>query len=704
MTHTLEELASVVMTARTGDKFNPPGLTNFLGCLQAAPDVMGIQHLTFPPYSQGDTLIGLLTVNDVLVHASGAPVSYRWRPDRIERGVEVDGFAVSTTTVMGVGIQAASVSLAIRNPGSTTRDLRLRIRTGGGVIRSTDGWGTPYSPKEGPAISVTPWEGTPPPETLAKNDAEVLADGSGILYSSTTSTAWSLQATSPEPDAVSRSWFDYDVVVQPGGEFTLHFLVAVGATRDEVSRVYADWRADPGSWVDVAERDWDEEVAAVFTPGNDRYSGHLPMPVCADADLLRLYHATVMGVVYMKRLHPESKHGRTYVTIMPRYWVTSSFINDWAFSAWLLAMLDPDCVRRQVELWLTRDIYAHFGTEYVSGSSAGNWYSCNDYSMVRLITTLIRVTGDFKWLDKTIGEKTILEHLLFMTTNYRNLDAGNGLADYGDRNSLLEAVGSYTHEVASVNAANVWMLREVATLMEHLGDGQSAETLRAEALAFVPRVQELYVEGAGYWNCRQPDGEMVPVRHIWDVIHTLNFLADDMPEGQVDEIIGFFRDELQQDNWAAALSPHDEDASFSFRLDHQWNGSWPGWVASMTRALFLTGRHEVLRDWLPGLARTANQGPWSQAHFVEAYAEPIEGGARKGPTEWPYINDWAVVCAGGFLELIVADLFGVEHGFDGLKARSSGFLESADRLLNVPFRGRNFDIGADGEIRPASSH
>lgn len=700
---TLDDLAGTTMTARTGDKFNPPGLTNFLGCLQAAPDVMGIQHLTFPPFSQGDTLIGLLTVNDTLVHASGIPVAFRWRPDRIERSLSMDGLDVSSVAVMGVGRQSAHVSLTVENRTEAARDVRLRVRTGAGVIRSRDGWKTPYSPKEGPAISVTPWEGTPPPETLVRNAMEPLGDGHGIVYSSTSTQAFSLQATVPRPDSIERSWFDYTRRVEPGCEFVLHFSVFVGGSRDEIAAGYELWKRDPGGVVDEARRDWEAEIAAVFTPGNNRYSGHLPTPVCRDADLLRIYYATVLGVVYMKRVHPDSQYGRTYVTIMPRYWVTSSFINDWAFSAYLLVMLDPDCVQKQVELWLTRDIYAHFGTEYVSGTSSGNWYSCNDYSMVRLITTWLRVTGDFGWLSKRVGDLTVLEHLRVMLMHYRVLDAGSGLADYGDRNSLLEAVGSYTHEVASVNAANVWMMREVAALMEHLRDTESAATLRDEAAAFVPRVQKLYVSGAGYWCCRQPDGEMIPVRHIWDVIHTLNFLAGDMPERQVEEIIRFFRTELMHDNWAAALSPHDEDASFSLRLDHQWNGSWPGWIAFMTRALYRTGRHDLLRGWLPGLARTANQGPWSQAHFVETYAESCDGGARKGPTEWPYINDWAVICAGGFVELLVLDLFGVEFGFDELTVRPSGLLADGDHLLNLPFHGRNFDVEAHGVVASASS-
>ncbi|HMB89445.1 MAG TPA: hypothetical protein VKP65_01275, partial [Rhodothermales bacterium] len=153
---------------------------------------------------------------------------------------------------------------------------------------------------------------------------------------------------------------------------------------------------------------------------------------------------------------------------------------------------------------------------------------------------------------------------------------------------------------------------------------------------------------------RQPDGTLVPVRHVWDFIHTINFLHDDLPPAQVDEMIAFFQRELQSPAWMAALSPLDENIGFSLRPDHQWNGSFPGWVTFATCALARAGRWAVLADWLPGLARSANQGPYSQAHFVETYATPEDGGARKAPTEWPYINDWAIVCVGGFVELVLS--------------------------------------------------
>lgn len=695
----LEDFTSATLTARTGELFNPPALTNFLGCLQAATDILAVQHVTFPPCSMGEARLGTLTLNERCLHTTGLPIEYRWRPDRIERAMQCDGFTLESVTVMGVRAQSLSVALRITNATGAPRPARLRIQTGGGVIHSTDGWRTPYSPRECPAISTTPWEGTPPPSSLVRNTFEPTPRRDGILCASRTSRAFAVQATCPAPDRIDRHWLDFDWSLAPGETREIHFFAALGGAAEDVLGALDAWRDSPAAAIAAAETDWRAEIRAAFTPGNDRYSGHVPLLETAGADLRTIYLNAVITVIGFKRDHPLAKFPRTYATLMPRYWVTTSVINDWSLTALLLVMLDPDCVRRMLEVWLERDIHKHFGTEYVSGDSTGNWYSCNDYGMTRLITTYLRVTGDFAWLDRQAGPRTVGAHLAFLARHYRDLDRGSGLADYGDRNSLLEAVGTYEHEVASLNAANVWILRENAALLDHLGGAVAATAMRSEADALVPVVQKLYVAGGGYWNCRQPDGTLVPVRHVWDFIHTLNFLHADLPGAQIGEMVAFFRRELMTPTWLAALSPLDEDAGFSFRPDHQWNGSYPGWVALALAALAKAGRDDLIREWLPGLALSAGQGPYSQAHFVGNYAPAHAGGARKAPTEWPYINDWTVLCAGGFFDTVLLDFFGLEFGYGKLLASPrNGVLPPGTVLHNVPHHGTLHRVDASGKI------
>ena len=46
------------MPHRFGDLFNPPGLTNFLGCVQSDVDPVAIRSLNFPPFACSDTVTG----------------------------------------------------------------------------------------------------------------------------------------------------------------------------------------------------------------------------------------------------------------------------------------------------------------------------------------------------------------------------------------------------------------------------------------------------------------------------------------------------------------------------------------------------------------------------------------------------------------------------------------------------------------------
>ena len=74
--------------------------------------------------------------------------------------------------------------------------------------------------------------------------------------------------------------------------------------------------------------EWNAELKAAFTPNNDRFSGYLPTLVTSDESLKRLYHTAVMSAVYFKRTTPHSVYGTTYVTLLPRYWETATFLWD----------------------------------------------------------------------------------------------------------------------------------------------------------------------------------------------------------------------------------------------------------------------------------------------------------------------------------------------------------------------------------------
>jgi hypothetical protein len=399
--------------------------------------------------------------------------------------------------------------------------------------------------------------------------------------------------------------------------------------------------------------------------------------------------------------------GRSYDTLMPSYWATSTFIWDFSLSSMVHALLDPEPMRRQLNQWIGSDIHKHFGTSSITGRPIGRWYSVNDYAMTRLVNEYVKFNG-LDYLNEQIevvgsDSTTVADHLVDWSEAWKGLRTASPLADYGEIDNLLECVSSYTHEVASLNAANVWNLRTAANIREHLGDPDDAARLRAEADALLPQVMSLYLDGTGHFSAGQPDGTRIPVRHCYDFNVVGTTISDDLPPKQREEMVRFFQHDLQTPNWMRALSPWDPDASFSVRPDHQWNGAYPAWPADAVRSLVALGAPEVALAWIEGLAKSANQGPPGQAHFVEEAVPAINGGARKAPSQLPYINDWACSSAGAWSAMVIESIFGVSVGLDG-SVTAGGAILTLDpdaSLRGLRVGDVSYDVLADGRVERA---
>lgn len=694
---TSDSFQSVVMTHKFGDHFNPPGLTNQWGCAQAAMDVAAVRSIAFPPFAQGEMnvaplgaggelLTGVLYVDGEYFAATKTPIEFVWRPDRIERRSEYKGLELSSTTLVPFRSMTTAVKLTIKNITTRRRKTEIKLAVNGGATKSVKPWNAAYSPGE------------------YDNDRVIDASRNAILCKSKRTEAFVLQGSSPKPTQLLPSWLIYEFDLAPGEARSVTFVNSMGADADEARRGY-DAVVNSFDAAAMATTDeWNAQLAAAFTPGNKIFSGHLPTLITKDEDVKRLYHSAVMSALFFRRTTPHSVYGTTYVTLAPRYWETTTFLWDISLSAMLLAMLDPAVLRRMIETWMTLDVYKHFGTEFLTGAGVGPWYSVNDYAMSRMAKEYLRWTGDKQWLEKEVGGIKVFDRLIQYAEHWRALDTnGHGLADYGGVTNLLEAVSSYVHEVAGLNAANVYNLQFAAELLDHKGQTDKAVSFRKEADELARRVNHLYVDGKGIWKCRLPDGSYNEVHHCYDFGVTLMTIGDTMPAKQKREMVAFFQRELQTPTWMRALSTRDLDVTFSIRPDHQWTGAYCAWPALALSGLFAAGENKIARDWIVGLSKSAQQGPIAQAHFVGDFVSPeSNGGAIKAPSDPPFINDWACVSGCNYLEPIVDSIFGVNAGLFGeiaAKPNFTGFDQSAE-LRNINYQGKKYFATKDG-VRPA---
>jgi hypothetical protein len=680
----VDDLKSDVLRHKSGDLFNPPGLTNFIGCVQTDIDILGIRSLNFPPFGCSDIITGGLYVNDRYFPSTGKYIDIIWYADKIERTAEYEGILYKSVTVLPMNKMGALVKLTLENKSGTEKQLNLKIGLVGSVTKAVRTWNDAFPPME--------------------KDHEIETDESrkAIIYKAKNSTAFQIQGIYPPADTVTRNNVKIKVTLQPGEKKTFTYINVVDESINKLVTVYDNIAGKTDALIEEANREWNEELKAAFTPGNDRFSGSMPELETTDKEILKLYNMGVLGVIWFKRNSPYSVFGRSYDTLMPRYWQSVTFIWDYELSSLTHALLDPAVMEKYLELWMSMDIHSHFGIEYLTGGPVGPWYSVNDFALMTIAWNYLRWNGKHDWLQKELKDKTgataVKDYLLKYASNWKKFKTKNGLADYGGINNLLECVSTYIHEVASLNAGNVFNMRTGSEILSMLGDKQGSKNLSKEADELIPQIQKLYAEGKGYWNTRFPDGNFVEVRHCYDFITILNNISEDLSEKQKNEMTQFFLNELQSPTWLHALSPGDDNALFSVRPDHQWNGAYPAWPAQAVTGLYKIGKHDIAFDWLKGLARSANQGPFGQAHFVESAVNPESGGAIKSSPEGPYICDWTVSSNGSWTNIIIESIFGVNASLqNGISATPVfGKFDPDAVLKNLYYQGKYYNVNKNG--------
>ena len=613
-------------------------------------------------------------------------LNFQWFADKIIRTAKHEGIFYKSFTTIPFKTKSVLVKLIIENRSGQERNLEIKIGFVGSVTKAVRTWNDAYPPLE------------------RDNKIEIDNKKNALLYKAQHSEAFQLQGILPEADKINKYGVTKSINLKPGESKGIIYVNSIGDNLNKIKNEYDFIINNADKIIAETKKEWNEEIKSAFTPGNNRYSGFMPTLETKDKEIAKLYNLGILGLIHFKRDSPYSVIGRTYDTLMPRYWQSVTFIWDYALSSFAHALLDPKVMKKYLEHWMMLDIHKHFGTDYLTGGPVGPWYSVNDFALMTIAKNYLKWSGNFDWLNKPLrtkkeGSKKVLDYLLKYSTNWKKFKTKSGLADYGGINNLLECVSTYIHEVASLNAGNVFNMRTGGELLKLIGNKKGSEKLFSEAQKLIPEIKKLYVNSKGYWQTRFPNNELVEVRHCYDFITILNNISDDLTKKQKSEMVEHFNRELKTPTWMRALSPGDDNVMFSVRPDHQWNGSYPAWPAQAVTGLYKIGEIDLAFNWLKGLSKSANQGPFGQAHFVESAIDMESGGARKASPEGPYICDWTVSSSGSWTNIIIESIFGIDAKFDGITSKPQyGKFDSKAELKNISYQGKLYHANKKGLV------
>ena len=631
---TLEELAGKVQVCSTLEIM--PALSCLYGGLSAGRNILSITDFTAPPISQGGEAM-ILSLDGKAIDAQWS----KWSAFEIKRGSTVGSLMLETAVRMLPEAPGVLFEVTITNQGAVVENTVVSIAESALVRRF-----------------ATTWEWAPPrpaandPDTKKNDHQCTITPKKELTCKDTKSSALSVLIFDPKPDSiVDPSSAQWPLSLNPGQKTVLRGILAFKKDGEDTAlqAQAKEFMKDFSTHFASSRNEWQHRFNAAFTPANDRYSGCLPLLDTLDPPLRRIYYGSALSFLCMERSCFSTTYPRVFVTCSPRFAPTLTYFWDTQFYATLWARLDPAQLKAQLLLFLAADIHAYNAFDFLTLKGVGRWYSANDYAIFHLLWTYMRVNDDWAFLGERVGDHTILEHMERLALHWKTLvKTPGGLADYGTKDNLLETVPTYTNQVPSFNASNVWMMRTLAKCYAKRGDAKRAKYLRHDADQLAREVLKLYKPENGWWYCRMPDGTLKEVRSIVDFITIATCMKEDLSHDIRNRMMDNVERELWTGQWLRALSIEDPSAKEtlsrpeimatlnagwpgdSLRADHGFTGSYAAWPALSIEAFSIMGRKNRALEMLRCVEPVLDEGPFGQSHYIAGPTRPVRKALNGG--------------------------------------------------------------------------
>jgi len=633
---------------------NPPDVHNFHDMLLVSRDLTSFFCYPEDCLWEETLRMGYPAVTLTLDGREFPAAEFRWYPYRaLRRNPNCGGLVVESDTRMINEQRAVLVRVRVSNPGAEARQVEL-------------------------ALAV--------PGQLQADGVSVLNTTQRIGFATAISPAQSPAAVTHDNGIIRWCWTP---TIQPGGEQVLEFVAGDGHAPEAQAVVGAvsQWAHAFAAQFEAFKRCWEQRWTDAFTPGNPHFSGHLPVLTTANAALTRNYYMGVASLLAIERTQ-YPVHPRSFVSNGERppgtHYVWDASLQD---TVW--ALLEPAGMKATTRRWLVQNVRITQTIELTATKGydaahydqmSGSGYAFNASQIFQLAFDYLRLTGDLAFLDETLENgQTVLKRMDDIANDWKTMVLPDSpLENCGENVNLLECAPAYIHRVASVNAQNVLMMRQMALLYDLRNNPARAKDLRAGADQLVPAVMDLYKPGAGVWNGLHKDGRRVELRHCVDYIYVGNALADDLSPTMRREMTDFVKRELFTRDWMRAMSLKDAAAANSDRPDHGPMGAFDGWVPLTVSAMWRLGYPRDAFDFYCRTAVVTKEGPFTQAHEFygpdcKKYDAPVRIAERQGCFR-------ECIDGASFTDVVISTFFGFSPSPDGK-------IVLADSAVSRPFRG-----------------
>eukprot|EP00047_Mylnosiga_fluctuans_P006723 m.248685 g.248685 ORF g.248685 m.248685 type:complete len:756 (+) comp15813_c0_seq1:800-3067(+) len=619
-----------------------PVLSNFWGSVGCDPslDVLSLSQILLPPFLDRGIATGSVRIDGTPARAR----AQQWAPHAFRRDNDASGAdtAVVSETAMGFERNLVLQRVAIVDPlvpRTIDIDLAAAFTASEQLSWTSELPGT--MPRH--RVNITTVAGVP---ALWSCDTQSAACAVWLLLSSQPPIAWGQHQAG---DALgSRATF------APTTQLNASMALIIAATLDaalQEAALLASQSAFDAAWAAFASG-WDQRWADAFN-GGGHYSGRVPVLALQGANataVMRVYYMSIYTILASERTNLPKLFPRVFLTGTGNKFQagkdtwsiggTVQFAWDQAFYGSMMALLDPEAARADLEAWIGQPIAQNFGIELDNMQPTGDFYAFNALSLYESFASYLRVTNDTSFLARV---QPYLSDLASFWEAYA--PSGSALADYsGNPSNYLECVPTYIHVTAALQGGNAYMARDYADLLAAQGNTSGADYWwsRGEQIAN-ETVSACYVDRSprasgsapgdlgGWWRAYNPHTQSgTEVRHVIDFGYSPLGLCNIARHGSHGawpcalnatrraQMVDFAMRQLVLPTriWMRALSLGDA-ASPVDRPDHGTTGAYDAWPAITINALvLLTGDFNLSVSILASIGITTLEGPFGQAKAV----------------------------------------------------------------------------------------
>jgi len=639
-------------------------------------DVLSVRGLWAPPYAATNFRIQVRLNGEVVPTAE-----YRWDGNLCERSGEVCGLEVSSTTSVPMQGRAATLRFTVRNGREEKMRVSVQIDLRGGAeyVR--------FWEFSGPGSSDEPLPWAEKTLAWAHGNSEgnlLLKPGPGAALAVAT------DLPGPTWRPLEGHW-EAEVELAAGESRSFSLSAAVGAQENAAAQEALEAVAGGEATADAARCDWQGAVADVFAK--------LPRLQASDPRLERFYNRSLVHCLLNQWRVPELILTPYYSTGGINGGCVCCYLWDFGEPWEILALYDPEAVKRHILQFLAVDITHHFAFVPTTGEAFGPWYPVNQEKIIFLIYYYVLLTGDKAFLREQAGERTVIDWVLYHALYRDHPDLPVTLIDYGKGNNHLELRGNfrYDHHLPDLNGrryANYHAADELARLA-----GVSAPDLPARAEALKALVKDLMWSPEHRWFSHL-DGNYSPAQCY--TVQMFKLLGSDVLDGeQVEGLISH----LNECEFLSAFGLHSmsklDPAYDQIDIDNGGGGNYTAFTPQIIERLYKLGRADVAEDLLQRILWWGERMPYWGDSIVANNVDyrrdtPLQNtiGALAGAQSILFGMFGVTVAADGSVTVNPQPpAFSPEISLTGLKVRG--------RELDILVAGGRYRVVADGEVLEA---